>query len=134
MDTLNIKMVNDLAARFEVGLSFADFGYGPEVDVTSIVILSLPESVPYCGYFSLRQFETEGIGYDPLKVASAIHEWIIDHQEDLRVFPVKFKVLLDHGRCLDRLRDLAQRVDDDGVSMFFGDSPYDSEGVWVDFD
>lgn len=132
MDTLNIKMVNDLASRFEVGLRFEDFGHRPEVDVTSIVILSLPESVPYCGYFSLRPFEEDGIGYDPLRVAEAIRDWILGHREDLRVFPVNFRIILDHGQCLSRLRDLAQRSEE--FTMFFGDHPYDPEGVWVDFD
>lgn len=132
MDNIDINMVNDLAARFEVGLSFADFGHGPEVDITSIVILSLPERVPYCGYFSLRQYESDGIGYDPIRVAEAIRDWIEGHREDLRDFPVRFKILLDHGRCLSRLRDLAQKSEE--FSMFFGDSPYDPKGVWVDFD
>lgn len=132
MDNIDINTVNGLATNFEVILSFKDFGHGPEVDITSIVILSLPERVPYCGYFSLRQFESDGIGYDPIKVADAIRDWILDNQEDLRVFPVRFRILMDHGQCLSRLRDLAQKHE--GFSMFFGESPYDPHGVWVDFD
>lgn len=132
MENININTVNNLAARFEVGLRFEDFGHGPEVDITSIVILSLPERVPYCGYFSLRPFEADGIGYDPLKVAEAIRDWIMDHREDLWVFPVRFKILMDHGKALSRLRDLAQKYE--GFSMFFGESPYDPAGIWVDFD